>query len=113
MSRLGKESAAFKQAASGFKHEAGNLEKLLAAAKAFFAKEFLWVLLLALLGLLLALIATYVLTAYATPQQQAVADRLLKGKPRFVGAYVLSLVGLYFTRMVVAALRAIAKKKDV
>ena len=100
---IAKEQAALTQ-------EAGKLKKLFAAIKKFFAKEFLWVLFVLLFGLPSALIITYVLETYCSEKLLAVINELLQGKPTFVGAYALSLAGIYFTRTVVGAIKTMVTK---
>lgn len=90
--------------------EEGKLKKLLVAIKKLFAKEFLWVLLVLLLGLPLALIITYILETYASEQILEMTTKILKDKPLFMGAYLLSLVGIYFTRTVVGAIHLLTNK---
>ena len=88
----------------------GKLKKGLKALKKIFAKEFLWVLFILLLGLPLALIATYIVETYASEKISNVIARILGGKPTFIGAYIISLIGIYFTRVVVGALNSLGHK---
>ena len=37
-------------------------------------------------------------------------NKLLNGKPLFIGAYAVSLAGIYFTRTVVGAINLMANK---
>lgn len=90
--------------------EEGKLKKLLAAIKKLFAKEFLWVLFVLLLGLPLALIMTYITETYASEKILKMITKLLKDKPLFVAAYAVSLTGIYFTRTVVGAINLMTSK---
>lgn len=90
--------------------EEGKLKKLLAAIKKLFAKEFLWVLVVLLLGLPLALTITYVVETYGSEDIINMIKKILEGKPLFIGAYAVSLAGIYFTRTVVGAIKLMANK---
>lgn len=90
----------------------GKLKKLLAAVKKFFSKEFLWVLLILLMGLPLALIMTYVLETYASEEVLSALTTLLEDSPLYIGCYVTSLGGIYFTRMVVGAIKTLITKPE-
>ncbi|MBL1232860.1 MAG: hypothetical protein COA31_009080 [Flavobacteriales bacterium] len=100
---IAKEKAALAQ-------EEGKLKKLIAAIKKFFAKEFLWVLFVLLLGLPIGLIITYIIETYGSEKIMEMINKLLNGKPLFIGAYAVSLAGIYFTRTVVGAINLMANK---
>ncbi|KJS05769.1 MAG: hypothetical protein VR77_01515 [Flavobacteriales bacterium BRH_c54] len=100
---IAKEKAALAQ-------EEGKLKKLIATIKKFFAKEFLWVLFVLLLGLPIGLIITYIIETYSSEKIMEMINKLLNGKPLFIGAYAVSLAGIYFTRTVVGAINLMANK---
>ncbi|MCB0402370.1 MAG: hypothetical protein KDD41_09825 [Flavobacteriales bacterium] len=103
-------SAAIAKDKAALAAEEGKLKKLLASIKKLFAKEFLWVLVVLLLGIPLALILTYLVNAYANENIMHMITKLLEGKPVFIGAYAVSLAGIYFTRSVVGAINLMANK---
>jgi hypothetical protein len=84
--------------------EEGKLKKFFVAVKKFFAKEFLWVVFVVLLGLPLALILNYLLKTFGSIEVLRVVDELLDEKPQFVGCYAISCSGIYFTRAVIGAI---------
>lgn len=90
--------------------EEGKLKKMIVAIKIFFAKEFLWVLFVLLLGLPIGLIITYIIETYGTEKMMEIIDKLLNGKPLFIGSYAVSLAGIYFTRTVVGAINLMVVK---
>jgi len=88
----------------------GKMKKLFASIKKLFAKEFLWMLFILLLGLPLALIASYLTETYASAKILTEIDKLLGEYSLFDGFYLLSLVGIYFTRVVVGAIKTMINK---
>ena len=102
---LGKEQAALTK-------EVGKLKKIFDAIKKFLAKEFLWVLLALIIGLPVALVITYVINNYAPEELKTIVDNYLNGKPTLVGAYALSLVGIYFARTLAGVLKTLGGKKQ-
>ena len=67
---IAKEKAALAQ-------EEGKLKKLIATIKKFFAKEFLWVLFVLLLGLPIGLIITYIIETYGSEKIMEMINKLL------------------------------------
>tara|TARA_B100000780_G_C20971775_1_gene388023 strand:- start:202 stop:525 length:324 start_codon:yes stop_codon:yes gene_type:complete len=90
--------------------EEGKLKKLFKAIKKLFAKEFLWVLFILLLALPMALTITYVIETYGPKAFLAVINNFLDGKPIFIGAYGVSIAGIYFSRTVIGAIKTLTDK---
>jgi hypothetical protein len=88
----------------------GKLMKLFKVIKKLFAKEFLWILLILLLALPIALIITYVLEAYGPEVFLITINKLLEGKPIFIVAYGVSIAGIYFSRIVLGAIKTLTNK---
>lgn len=95
---------------AAFKEGEGKLKKLFASIKKLISKEFLWVLVVLLLGLPLALILTYLFETHASEEMLVMTKKILEGNPLFIGAYMICLGGIYFTRMVVGAIKTATKK---
>lgn len=92
----------------------GKLKKLFKAVKKLFAKEFLWVLFIALLALPLALILNYVLTTYVSATIVTKLENMLKeilgDDTTFTGAYGVSVAGIYFTRTIIGSMKSLIDK---
>jgi len=96
--------------------EVGKLKKLLASIKKFFAKEFLWILFVALSALPIAFIMEYILETYI-PEEIAIKIKEnlkenLKDKSLLTGTYILSVAGIYFTRAIIGAIAVTVKKPE-
>lgn len=87
-----------------------KFKKIIASIKKLFAKGFLIILIILLLGIPLALIITYTIQTYCSEKTIEVITKLLNGKPLFVYAYALSIAGIYFIRIVVGAIKTLSKK---
>lgn len=98
---------------AAFAEEEGKLMKLLKALKKVVAKEFLWVLLLLLAAIPVAYAMVVVFESYEPLNAKLPEiDKILNGTSRYVGAYAVSIAGLYFTRMTVGAIKTLTKKKE-
>jgi hypothetical protein len=91
--------------------EGGKLKKIFEAVKKFMAKEFLWVLFVALLALPIAFVITYVLENYVM-ELATLVKNYINGKPLILASYILSIAGIYFTRAIVGAINTLAKKPE-
>lgn len=105
-------SAGVEKAKAAMAAEEAKLKKLLKAVKKFFAKEFLWVLFVLTLSVPLALIIEYIYQEYATENIKTTVVEILDKNPPLLGAYVLSIAGIYFTRTTVGAIKTLTKKED-
>jgi len=90
----------------------GKLKKLLKAIKKLLAKEFLWVLIILLLGIPLAFIMMYLLESLASENTIKAMCDVLNGASLYAGCYIISLAGIYFTRMTVGAIKTLIEKKE-
>lgn len=88
----------------------GKLKKFFKAVKKLFAKEFLWVLFIALLALPLALILNYILATYGSDNVLTMVKELLGNNPLFTGAYGICVAGIYFTRTIVGSIKTLTNK---
>ena len=88
----------------------GKLKKFFASIKKLFAKEFLWLLFILLLGLPLAIITYYLTETYASTKVWDNIKKITGDNQVFIGFYMLSLIGIYFTRIVVGAIKTMIKK---
>ncbi|WP_417591673.1 hypothetical protein [Owenweeksia hongkongensis] len=75
----------------------------------FVAKEFLWVFVILLVGIPLAFVFVYVIEAYSSHGIKAELSGLSDKLPLIFVAYVYSVLGVYFTRMVVSAINTMIK----
>ena len=91
--------------------EEGKLMKLLKAVKKIVAKEFLWVLFIALMSIPLALIMKYLVETYASGKTIAAICEALDGITLAVGCYAVSIAGFYFARTVVGAIKTLTEKE--
>lgn len=91
--------------------EEGKLKKMMKALKKIFAKEFLWVLLVLLISVPFAVIIEHLLCLIdeISITVEALEDAL-GGYSLFMGVYVTIVVGIYFSRMVVGAIKILTKK---
>lgn len=89
--------------------EAGKLKKLAKVVKKFLAKEFLWVLTVVVLAVPLAIILIYL--AQKLPEGLVDLNKLKEDKSMFTVFYLVSIVGIYFTRAVVGAINVLVDKK--
>lgn len=105
-------SAVLEKEQAALEETEGKLKKLLAAIKKLLSKEFLWVLLILLIGLPMALIMTYTIETYGSNETLTVLQTLLEGNPLYIGCYVTCLGGIYFTRIVVGAIKTLIKKPE-
>ncbi len=99
-------------ALDSLKKEEGKIKKLFAAIKKLLSKEFLWLLCVALIALPLGLLATRFVESYASESQQELIGDFLDGKPLFLGCYLLSMLGVYFTRTIVGSIKTLTKKSE-
>lgn len=90
--------------------DAGVIKKLFASIQKLFAKEFLWVVFVLILGLPLGLTITYLIQQWASPQIQKAILEIVHHKPLFIACYIFSLVGIYFTRTVIGAIEMMVNK---
>ena len=77
----------------------------------FFAKEFLWVLMVLLLSIPLALILRYAYCEIAPNEVEITVDEMLNGNSLLIAAYGVSIAGIYFTRTTVGAIKTLTKKE--
>jgi len=92
--------------------ELGKLKKLLTSIKKFFAKEFLWILFVALTALPIAFLLKYMLEPYTDEEMLIKIKEILKGKSLLTGTYILSVAGIYFTRTIIGAIAVTFKKPE-
>lgn len=91
--------------------EEGKLKKFLKALKKFLAKEFLWVFCIALLAIPMAYLANYFIETYASEARKEL-QKFLNGKSMLLALYLMSILGIYFTRTVAGSIAlAIQKPK--
>lgn len=103
-------SSPFQKGGAALKSEEGKLKKVFAAIKNFFAKEFLWLLFILILAIPIAFITEYIFNNYAP--KSADIKQNLNGQSIFVAAYIVSIAGCYFTRIIVGAIQTLASKTD-
>ncbi len=108
------------------KAEAGKLKKIAAALQKIISKEFLWMLFVLMISIPIALIGMYIIHfctdivgegTTIVPQEVAaefeeVASIISKKHPTFMVLYGITVLGIYFSRMVIAAIKTqLANKK--
>ncbi|MDN3643607.1 hypothetical protein QWY87_12895 [Lutimonas halocynthiae] len=89
--------------------EQGKLMKFFAALKKFLAKEFLWVVFVAILALPLAELFKAILDNYS-PSFKAYIAGLMHSTELFLPTYVLSAAGIYFIRAIIGSIKTLVKK---
>lgn len=101
------------------KKDAGILKKLMASIKKALAKEFLWILIILAISIPIALILQYIISLDAKLLQtelskniKAVATELYPKQPTFRLLYTLSVTGIYFSRLVTAAIKTQLNSKS-
>lgn len=94
------------------KKDSGKLKKLYATIKKAVAKEFLWILLVLGISIPLALILQYIISLDAKILNAKIAEDLqdleniiAPNQPAFWVLYTITVAGIYFTRMVVGAIK--------
>ncbi|WP_417873735.1 hypothetical protein [Xanthomarina gelatinilytica] len=83
--------------------------KVIGVIVKFFAKEFLWVFGILLIGIPLAFVFVYVIDAYSEDSIKTELYGLTDKIPLILIAYIYSVLGVYFTRMVVSAINTMIK----
>jgi len=104
-------SAGLEKAKASVAAEEGKLKKLLKAIKKLIAKEFLWVLAVLLLSVPLSLLLNQAYNRFATVEIKNAVAELLEGNSIDLATYVVSIAGVYFTRMTVGAIQTVIKKE--
>lgn len=103
-------SATLAQEKANLAKDTGMVKKFLKTIQKFFAKEFLWVLFLLILGLPMGLVVTFMIQHFASPQVFQVIQAIIKDTPLFIASYLFSLVGFYFTRTIIGAIEMMVNK---
>ncbi|TPN86220.1 hypothetical protein [Aquimarina algicola] len=95
------------------KNEEGKFKKIWAAVKKVISKEFLWMLFVLLASIPIALILEYVIKkdAGAFAEIEEVSQIITKEHPTFTVLYGLCVLGIYFSRMVAAAIKTQIENK--
>lgn len=106
-------STAHSQEKATLEKDTGMLIKIFTAIHKLIAKEFLWIILILGLGLPMGLFFTYVIPFFASEEVLLVLQEILKDIPLFIPCYILSLMGIYFTRTVIAAIKLLINKPKV
>lgn len=106
-------STAHPQEKATLEKDTGILIKIFTAIQKLIAKEFLWIILILGLGLPTGLIFSYVIQFFASEEVLLVIQQILKDIPLFIPCYILSLIGIYFTRTVLAAIKLLVNKSKV
>lgn len=105
-------STAISKTKAAIAADEGKLKKFLKAVKKVLAKEFLWVLIILLLGIPLAFIMVYLVESFASEETTKVIYKILNGTTLYAGSYMASLAGIYFTRMTVSAIKTLTEKEE-
>ncbi len=96
---------------TGLETEEGKWTKLYAAIKKIIAKEFLWALVSIILALPLAAVTVYLLNNYGSKELYTVITGFLEEQEFYTAAYVVNLAGIYFSRMVIGAIKTLTNKE--
>ncbi|HWZ21720.1 MAG TPA: hypothetical protein VNW06_03655 [Cytophagaceae bacterium] len=83
----------------------GTFVKALAAIQKLIAKEFLWILFAILLSIPLAFIINYGIELYVNDVLKNIIKEETGCSGTFLGSYLISFAGIYFSRMVEAAIK--------
>ena len=90
--------------------ELGKLEKVFAAVKKIASKELIWFLVVIVVSIPVALVGSYWVTHYAPKAIQDAVTTAASPYPSYLTLYVISGVGIYFSRIVATALKNATKK---
>ncbi len=92
--------------------DSGKFKKSLTSIKKVLSKEFLWALIIMAMCIPIALIVQYIiskdahiLNAQLTEDIEEVSKSITNKQPSFRVLYALSFIGIYFSRMVIAAIK--------
>lgn len=97
------------------KEEEAKIMKVIKSLQKFFSKELLWTLLVMLISIPIALICSYIISVYANEAFIEALEILSGVYPTFTAIYIGCVVGLYFARIVMNAIKTQLStiKKDV
>ena len=96
---------------AALKKEGGKLMKFLTMVKKFISKEFLWVLYVLLLALPLGYVLMQLFFKLPTDIRSQIIE-WLNTVPLYILTYALAIIGVYFTRMVIGAIKTLTKPKS-
>ena len=104
-------SSGLERAKASAAAEEEKFKKLLKAIKKGVAKEFLWVLAILLLSVPLSLVLKYGYDKLATIEIKNTVTEILEGNSMALASYMVSIAGIYFTRMTMGAIQTVLKKE--
>jgi len=100
------------------KEESGKIKKIFATIKKVISKEFLWGLFVLIVSIPVALIMEYIISVDAhilstkiSQEIEEVSGIITTKRPMFRVLYGISVVGIYFSRMVVVAVKTQLENK--
>ncbi len=108
---MNKNGASFMATEAAFKKQAGTIEKLLKGIKKLLAKEFLWIFAIVLVSFPMTLIHYYLLTKYGAVGLLNALHEIFEDSGLFLGLYSLNVIGLYFSRTLLGAIKTLSKAK--
>lgn len=102
----------------GIKKDFGKVEKIIKGVKKAISKEFLWILFSIIISIPIALIFSYLISSDAhllnqeiTQDIEEVTGIISPNQPLFRVLFGITLVGIYFSRMVAAAVKTLLEDK--
>lgn len=100
------------------KQDFGKIEKIIKAVKKAVSKEFLWILFSIIISIPLALICSYLISSDAhllneqlSKDIEDVTGIITEQHPLFRVLFGITVVGVYFSRMVAAAIKTLLEDK--
>ena len=103
-------SASIQKEQAALKKEGGKLVKFLTAAKKLIAKEFLIVLVLAIIAIPVGYFLYLLFQVFASTDLKQTIAGITGDVPLYIWWYMLGFIGCYFTRTVVGAIASLIKK---
>ena len=82
----------------------GKFKKIVGVIKKLLSKELLWFLIIALISSVLSLVLSYVIATYGSKDLKEVLRIIAGERPTYTAVFVLCSIGIYFSRMVFAAI---------
>lgn len=98
--------------------EVSNLQKTITSVQKLLAKEVLFFFIIVVLAIPAAFLLAYVLAAFNQEDTVEVFEHIVGnshkggGKGSFAVLYVISLIGLYFAKLIFQAVKVLTKKEE-
>lgn len=98
--------------------EVSNLQKTVTSVQKLLAKEMLFLFIILILAIPTAFVLAYLLAFFNEESTKEVFENIVGstnesgGKGSFIVLYVISVIGLYFTKLIIQSVRLLVKKDE-